>query len=133
MVKKLYKIGEVSKILNLINPKNKKLNTHTIRFWENKFKQIKSKKINKVRYFSSEQIETIKLIKYLLKNKGLTLNGVKNVLESNINKLDDYNSYSLKADYYKTKLKKKSTEVLKKIRNLKRYGKKISYKGKNGS
>ena len=129
MVKKLYKIGEVSKKLNLINPKNKKLNTHTIRFWENEFKQIKSKKINKVRYFSNEQIETIKF----LKNKGLTINGVKNVLESNINKLDDYNSYSLKADYYKTKLKKKSTEVLKKIRNLKKYGKKISYKGKNGS
>ena len=107
MVKKLYKIGEVSKKLNLINPKNKKLNTHTIRFWENEFKQIKSKKINKVRYFSNEQIETIKFIKYLLKNKGLTINGVKNVLESNINKLDDYNSYSLKADYYKTKLKKK--------------------------
>ena len=36
-------IGEVTRDLNLINPKNGKLNTHTIRFWEKEFKQIKPK------------------------------------------------------------------------------------------
>ena len=36
-------IGEVAKDLNLINPKTGKLNTHTIRFWEKEFKQIKPK------------------------------------------------------------------------------------------
>ena len=41
---KVYKtIGEVAKDLNLINPKTGKLNTHTIRFWEKEFKQIKPK------------------------------------------------------------------------------------------
>ena len=34
-------IGEVAKILNLVNKKTGKLNTHTIRFWEIEFKQIK--------------------------------------------------------------------------------------------
>ena len=31
-------IGEVAKILNLVNKKNGNLNTHTIRFWEKEFK-----------------------------------------------------------------------------------------------
>ena len=44
-------------------------------------------------------VKTIKLIKFLIKDKGI--NGVKNVLKSKINKLDEYNSDSLKADYYK--------------------------------
>ena len=34
-------IGEVAKILNLVNKKNGNLNTHTIRFWEKEIKQIK--------------------------------------------------------------------------------------------
>ena len=34
-------IGEVAQDLNLINPKTGKLNTHTIRFWEKEFKEIK--------------------------------------------------------------------------------------------
>ena len=34
-------IGEVAKILNLVNEKNGSLNTHTIRFWEKEFNNIK--------------------------------------------------------------------------------------------
>ena len=34
-------IGEVAKILNLVNQSNGSLSTHTIRFWEKEFKQIK--------------------------------------------------------------------------------------------
>jgi hypothetical protein len=64
------------------------------------------------------------MIKFLLKNKGLTISGVKNILISNTNKLDDYNSDSLKVEYYKTNFKNKSKNILDKINKLKKYGKK---------
>jgi len=132
-VKKLINISELSKILNLINPSNDKPSNHVLRYWEKNFKQIKPKKINNRRYYSQEQVEIIKMIKFLLKNEGMTISGVKNLLNNNINKLDDYNSYSLKAEYYKKNLKRKSEILLKKIKNLKTYGKKNSSKSKNGS
>ena len=56
------------------------------------------------------------MIKFLLKNKGMTISGVKNILNLNINKLDDYNSDSLKADYYKINLKIK-VKILEKLKN----------------
>ena len=68
-----------------------------------------------------------KMFKFLLKDKGMTIHGVKIVLNSDINKLDDYNSDSLKANYYKNNLKNKSKKLLNKIKNLKKYGKKITY------
>ena len=68
------------------------------------------------------------MLKFLIKDKGMTINGVKTVLNSKINKLDDYNSNSLKAQYYKKTLKEKSVILLKKINNLKRYGKKNTSK-----
>ncbi len=123
---KFLSIGQLSKMLNLIDQNNKPLN-HTLRYWEKEFKQIKPKIINKRRYYSSDQIEIIKLIQFLLKKRGLTVNGVKNVLNSNINKLDDYNSHGLKADYYKDKIKAKSKKVLERIKGLKKYGKKNTY------
>ena len=58
----------------------------------------------------------------------MTISGVKNLLNLNINKLDDYNSDSLKVDYYKNNIKKKSIKLLDKIKNLKKYGKKNSFK-----
>ena len=74
-------IGEVAKDLNLVNPKTGKLNTHTIRFWEKEFKQIKPKIFaGKRRYYDQKSIKIIKKIKYLLKEKGLTINGVKKFL-----------------------------------------------------
>jgi DNA-binding transcriptional MerR regulator len=123
-VKKLVTISELSKILNLINPKNLKPQNHVLRYWEKKFRQIKPKKINNRRYYSSEQVETIKMIKFLLKNKGMTISGVQNLLNLNINKLDDYNSHSLKAEYYKKKIKEKSKTLLNKLKKMKNYGKK---------
>jgi len=124
---KFINISELSKILNLINPESKKPLNHVIRFWEKEFKEIKPKIINNRRYYSSKQVEIIKLIKFLLKTKGMTITGVKNVLNSKINKLDDYDSFSLKADYYKKNIKDKSTKILDKINNLKKYGKKNSH------
>ena len=121
---KLFNISEVSKIINLYDPLKKKPLNHVIRYWEKEFKQIKPKKINKRRYYSIKQVEIIKMIKFLLKNKGMTIKGVKNLLESNVNKLDDHNILGLKASYYKTDLKYKSKTLLEKIKKIKSYGKK---------
>ena len=69
-------IGEVAKALDLVNPKNGKLNTHTIRFWEKEFKQIKPKIFaGKRRYYDQKTIEFLKKIKFLLKDQGFTING----------------------------------------------------------
>ena len=93
---------------------------------DKEFKQIRPKKINNRRYYTSEQVEIIKMIKFLLKNKGMTILGVKNLFNSNRNKLDVDNILSLKADYYKDSLKKRSRVLLEKINKLKYYGKKNS-------
>ncbi len=123
MVDKLITISELSKQLNLIDPKSKKPLNYIIRFWESHFRQIKPKIINKRRYYSVKQIQIIELIYFLLKEKGMTIAGAKNVLNTKINKLDEYNSHSLKAQY----IKKKTKVIIEKIRNLKKYGKKNSH------
>lgn len=124
---KLMNISELSKSLNLVSPKSKKPLNHVIRYWEKEFKQIRPKKINNRRYYSSNQIKLIKLIKFLLRNKGLTISGVKAFLKKNTNELDYANTDSLKTEYYKNSLKQKSLSLLKKISNLKTYGKKNSH------
>jgi DNA-binding transcriptional MerR regulator len=119
---KIYKsIGEVAKILNLINEKKGTLNTHTIRFWEKEFKQIKPNILNgNRRYYNNETIELLKKIKYLLKEQGMTINGVKKVLKSHKSlKLDVLQNNSISSDYnIKIKLKKISN-LIKKIKSLK--------------
>ena len=125
---KFFKISEVSVYLDLVNPLSKKPLNHILRYWEKEFRQIKPKKINNRRYYSTEQVEIIKKIKFLVKNKGMTISGAKKLLNLNINKLDDYDLDSLKADYYKTALRNKSKNLLNKIKNLKKYGKKNSSK-----
>ena len=123
---KLITISELSKMLNLVDPKTKKPLNHVLRYWEKEFRSIRPKKINNRRYYSAKQVEIIKMIKFLLRNKGMTILGVKNILNLNINKLDGDNDHSLKADYYKRLLKTKSKAVLDKINKLKNYGKKNS-------
>ncbi len=123
---KLIKISELSKMLNLVDPMTKKPLNHILRYWEREFKEIKPKKINNIRYYSSKQIEIIKMIKFLLKSKGMTILGVRNLLNSNINKLDDHKGHSLKADYYRNILKLKSKTLVEKINKIKNYGKKNS-------
>ena len=123
---KYIKISEVSKIMNLIDPVSKKPLNYILRYWEREFKEIKPKKINNRRYYTIEQVEIIRLIKFLLKNKGMTIIGVKNLLNSNVNKLDDYNYISLKDDYYKKEIKLKTKQLLEKIKKIKTNGKKNS-------
>jgi DNA-binding transcriptional MerR regulator len=125
---KLITISELSHILNLTDTTSKKPLNHILRYWEKEFRQIKPKKINKRRYYSQEQVEIVKMIKFLLKNKGMTIAGVKNALKLNTNKLDESNLDSLKADYYKRRFSNKSRSLLKKLKELREYGKKNSLK-----
>ena len=87
-------IGEVAKILNLVHKKKGTMSTHTIRFWEKEFKQIKPKIFSgSRRYYDENSINILKKIKYLLKDKGMTLNGVKKVLNSENSDIDlSYNT-----------------------------------------
>ena len=114
---KLINISQLASLLNLINSKTKKPSNYILRYWEKEFKQIKPVILKRRRYYSQKQVANIKLIKFLLKDKGMTINGVKNLLKSNINSLDDYNSYSLKAEYLKKNIKDKSKNILKKYEN----------------
>ena len=123
-MKKLINISELSRLINLVDSKTKKPSNHILRYWEKEFKQIKPLVLRKRRYYSKKKIEIIKLIKYLLKDKGMTIKGVKNVLKSNINNLDDYDSYSLQAVYQKDKIINNSKKLLEKLTKLKKYGKK---------
>ena len=114
-------IGEVAKDLNLINPKNGKLNTHTIRFWEKNFKQIKPKIFSgRRRYYDNETVFKLKKIKYLLKEKGLTIEGAKKFLlnERSFN-LDETSNISIKTtnNNLKTRLEKISN-LVKEIKKL---------------
>ena len=114
-------IGEVAKILNLINKKKGTLNTHTIRYWESEFKQIKPKILNgNRRYYNNKTIEILKKVKYLLKNKGMTIIGVKKVLNSGKSlKLDELENDSITDGIFiKNKLIKISN-LIKKIKSLK--------------
>ena len=114
-------IGEVAKILNLVNKKKGTLKTHTIRFWEKQFKQIKPKILNgQRRYYDSNVIEILKKVKYLLKDQGMTINGVKKVLNSDKSlKLDVLANNSINVAYnIKNKLNKIS-KLIKQIKYLK--------------
>ena len=111
-------IGEVAKILNLINQKNGSPSTHTIRFWEKEFKQIKPKIFTgNRRYYDENSISILKKIKYLLKDKGMTLNGVKKVLNSTDSDIDEfYNTTINKKNIIKSKLIK-IKKLVKDIKN----------------
>ena len=121
---KLINISELAKMLKLVNVSNKKPLNYILRFWEKEFKQIRPKLINNRRYYTVEQVELIKKIKFLLKDEGMTIKGAKNILNRKVKDLDDSNSNSLQAIYYRKALKDKSSRILEKIKKLKKYGKK---------
>jgi DNA-binding transcriptional MerR regulator len=119
---KAYKsIGEVAKILNLVNEKKGTLNTHTIRFWEKEFRQIKPNILNgNRRYYNNDTIEVLKKVQYLLKDQGMTINGAKKFLNSKKSlKLDVLPNNSINTNYnIKNKLKNISN-LIKQIKKLK--------------
>ena len=106
-------IGEVAEILSLSSNQNKLISTHTIRFWEKNFKQIRPKILNgNRRYYNLENIELLKKIHFLLKEKGMTINGVKKILNNKESlKLDEISNQSINASDIKNKLIKISNII----------------------
>ena len=108
-------IGEVAKELGLIDSKTGNLKTHTIRYWETQFKQIRpSIGAGKRRYYSNDNFELIKSIMYLLKQKGLTINGVKKILNKS---KTDYIDENIESGVYKSKLKN-TKEIKNRIKKI---------------
>ena len=106
-------ISDVVKILGLKSKRTKSIPTHTIRYWEKEFKQIKPKIFNgNRRYYDNENIKIIEKIHFLLKDQGMTINGVKKILnEEKLLKLDEMSNKSIKAKDFKNKLIKISNIV----------------------
>ena len=113
-------IGEVAKILNLKTNKKGDLPTHIIRFWETQFKQIKPKILNSNRrYYDEKSINLLKKVKFLLKEQGMTINGVKKILNGEDSlELDEMANNSINADNLRNKLVKIS-KIIKNLKNLK--------------
>ena len=113
-------IGEVVKILKLKSTKGNSLPTHTIRYWEKEFKQIKPKILNgKRRYYDSKNIELLKKVHFLLKEQGMTIKGVKKILSNNEPlKLDEIQNQTINASNLKNKLVKISN-IIKSLKKVK--------------
>ena len=111
-------IGEVVEILKLKTRNQKTSPTHTIRYWEKEFKQIKPRILNgNRRYYDNENIELLKKIQFLLKDQGMTINGVKKILNKNDSlKLDETLYNSIKTSV----IKKKISNISNIIKNLKK-------------
>ena len=122
MMKNFIDISELSKKLDLINKKTGKPANYILRFWEKEFKGIKPTLLKgNRRYYNQNQVDKIKFIKYLLKDKGLTIKGAKKILQEKKN-IDVSNTNNIKNDYLKNSIKNKSDNILKKIKQIKKYG-----------
>ena len=117
-------IGEIAKELNLIDKKTGNLKTHTLRYWETQFKQIRPIiKAGKRRYYSKRDLQTLKFIKFLLKDKGYTISGVKSILkDTKEHILDDVNNFGVyKADFEKKRIiKDKVSRISKIVKDIKK-------------
>ena len=101
-------ISEVVEIIGLKSKKGKLKPTHTLRYWEKEFNQIKPRILKgRRRYYDEKNIDLLKKIKYLLKDQGMTINGVKKILDNEDTlKLDEMADKSIKAEKLKNKLTK---------------------------
>ena len=106
-------IGEVVKVLGLKSKKSKTVPTHTIRFWEKEFKQIKPLILNgNRRYYDEKSINVLKKVHFLLKEEGMTIKGVKKILKDKDSlKLDEIPNHSINANILKNKLVKISNII----------------------
>ena len=102
--------------------KNGKTSTHTLRFWEKEFKQLKPKILNgNRRYYSNKDIDFIKLIYNLLKKQGFTIEGAKKLLKNPSFKLDQNFTLGIKNKNFQSNLKdraEKIKRILNKIKGL---------------
>ena len=122
MVKTYLDITELSIELNLINKKTGKPANHILRFWEKEFSEIKPTiLIGNRRYYDQKQVNKIKYIKFLLRDKGLTIKGAKNILKRKKN-IDEIDRNIIEKEYLKNSIKNKSNNILKKIKGLKNHG-----------
>ena len=115
----LLNISQVAVMLGMINKKNQKPLTHTIRFWEKRFKQLKPTILSgNRRYYTNKNIEVLKIIRFLLKEQGLTINGAIKLMHNNVKDLDETKTSSIKTEYYKKNIKIKSKIILNKIKKI---------------
>ena len=113
-------IGEVVKIIGLKPKKGQSIPTHTIRYWEKEFKQIKPKILNgNRRYYNQKDIELLRKVHFLLKEQGMTIKGVKRILNNKyFLKLDETKNNSISPKEFKNRLVEFSN-LLKKLKNIK--------------
>ena len=119
-------IGEVTQELGLIDKVTGEKQTLTLRYWETQFKQIKPLvRAGNRRYYSKKDLKIIRTIMYLLKEKGLTIKGVKKLLNnSDIQSLDEnvnlgvYKQNSKATGIIKEKIKNIS-KIIKELKNYK--------------
>jgi len=117
----LLSISKAAHMLGLINKKNHKPMTHTLRFWETKFKQLKPTILSGGRrYYSEKNIKVIKMIIFLLKDQCLTINGAIKAINLKPKDLDETKTSSIKDKYYKKNINIKSKKILEKIKWLKK-------------
>ena len=111
-------IGEVVELLDLKTRSGNKTSTHTIRYWEKEFKQIKPKILyGNRRYYNKSNVDLLKKIKFLLKEQGMTINGVKKILnKGHSNHLDEISNKSIRTD----NLRNKISNISKIIKDLKK-------------
>ncbi len=97
--KRYYKIGEVAKAFEV--------NTSLIRFWANEFNIINPKKNAKGnRLFTKEDIDNFRVIYNLVKERGYTLDGARQKLKKNPNKVINNHEIISRLEAVKAELKK---------------------------
>ena len=116
-------IGEVTNILGLKSKKKNSSPTHILRYWEKEFKQIKPMILNgNRRYYNPKDVELLKKINFLLKEQGMTIKGVKKILNNKEPlKLDENLNSHIKASDLKNKLTRIST-IIKNLKKIKKDG-----------
>lgn len=118
---KIINIGELAKELKLVDKRSGKPSTHTLRYWEKQFKEVRPILLSgNRRYYTKNTVNLFKLIKFLLKDQGMTIKGAKKILNKKIKSLDAYESSSIKAEYYKESIKLRSKLLLNKLKKIKK-------------
>ena len=111
-------ISEVVEIIGLKPKKGKLKPTHTLRYWEKEFNQIKPRILKgSRRYYDEKNIELLKKIHFLLKDRGMTINGVKKFLKNKETlELDEISNRSIS----KSNIRNKVTKISNLVKNLKK-------------
>ena len=111
-------ISEVVEIIGLKSKKGKLKPTHTLRYWEKEFNQIKPRILKgSRRYYDEKNIELLKKIHFLLKDRGMTINGVKKFLKNKETlQLDEISNRSIS----KSNIRNKVTKISNLVKNLKK-------------